>query len=87
MFVLGTGPVLIHWLLGAGLGKSRQQGLVQLQSWRARLLTGASCEALVDNARFWLQSWRARLSMDAPREVPVDNKRFSIQDFHATRQV
>ena len=45
MSVLGTGPVLIHWLLGAGLGKSRQvyaslgKWADTLKSWPTGLLT------------------------------------------------
>ena len=46
------------------------------QSWRARLSTGASREAPVENIRFWLQSWQARLSTGASREAPVENARF-----------
>ena len=52
-------------------------------SWRARLSTGASREARVDNARFWLQSWRARLSTGASREAPVDIERFWLRSWRA----
>ena len=50
-----------------------------LQSWRARLSTGASREAPVENICVWLQSWQARLSTGASREAFVENISFWLQ--------
>ena len=51
-----------------------------LQSWWARLSTGASREAPVDNECF--SPWRgAHLSTGASREAPVDNECFNLLCF------
>ena len=60
MTVLVYGPVLIHKLLGAGLGKSRQQCLVRALVDRC---FARSCLGYTAHGRKWQNCWQLTLNM------------------------